>query len=202
MQDSLIPWESYRQIHLFPCLHITRLFVLKDQKCTDFWGWLVLSFTHIIFQNSLFKWLQSLNCLCLFLWTWYHFILLRDKLIASVLWYSYKQITLQTFLPNGSGNYSFRAEPGNYKLRIDAAPLPFLYACPFNGIDSVILTPINSHVDSVDFSVACNVYADYVSNSITPSTQFRPNHFVELYMNAGEISQNFSGNCFSEIILF
>ncbi|MBK6400088.1 MAG: T9SS type A sorting domain-containing protein [Bacteroidetes bacterium] len=107
-------------------------------------------------------------------------------------------ITLQTFLPNGSGNYSFRAEPGNYKLRIDAAPLPFLYACPFNGIDSVILTPINSHVDSVDFSVACNVYADYVSNSITPSTQFRPNHFVEVYMNAGEISQNFSGNCFSD----
>jgi len=107
-------------------------------------------------------------------------------------------IAMQTFLTNGSGNYSFRAEPGNYILRIEAAPIPFLYACPVNGVDSVILTQFNSHVDSVDFSLACKMTPDYISNSISPGNQFRPNHFVELFLNAGEISQNFSGNCFAD----
>lgn len=107
-------------------------------------------------------------------------------------------IVLQMFMTNGSGNYSFRAEPGNYKLRIDGVPIPYLYACPAYGVDSVILTQVNSHVDSVDFSLACNTTPDYISNSISPGNQFRPNHFVELFLNAGEISQNFSGNCFAD----
>lgn len=107
-------------------------------------------------------------------------------------------VALQMFLSNASGSYSFRAPLGNYNIILDSTVIPFDILCPQNGIQMVSLTPTDSLVDSVDFSLSCNLIPDYIANSISPMSIIRPNHVTLLFLNAGEKSQNYNGNCFND----
>lgn len=106
-------------------------------------------------------------------------------------------IQQQLCYTNSLGEYSFRAPLGNYNVTIDTTGLPFYINCPSVNLYNVILTPIDSMVDSLDFAMICRSNFDLASVSIVPYHGFVPGQQVELYVNIGEAASDFGTSCFN-----
>lgn len=108
-------------------------------------------------------------------------------------------VQIQQMLTDDYGRFSFKAEYGNYELKVDTTNAPYRVVCPVTFFGTSTITSADSMDTDIDFGLLCNYGFDLTAKSISPLQMFRPGFQNTLFINAGE-GMSFSGvNCASSI---
>ena len=106
---------------------------------------------------------------------------------------------IQSCFTNSNGDYSFRAQLGNYTVRINPLNIPIPFSCPATGSYTSQLTQIDSTDSGFNFALSCPNTFDLYAGSITPEAMFRPTRLVKVFVNAGDLFNFFGTSCYDSL---
>lgn len=109
--------------------------------------------------------------------------------------YQNGNLVQQTFT-NALGQYSFDTNIGNYQYSVDTTDMFINIACPPMGVQTSILTMIDSVDDNMDFGINCkNGFDIGVNTLLRNSGRFRPGNYATVNVLAGDISNHYNLHC-------
>lgn len=105
-------------------------------------------------------------------------------------------VLIQQTYTGGEGFYSFDTDTGTYNYTVDTTGIPVYVTCPLTGFQTSVLTAIDSMDYDMDFGMQCKPGFDVgVKSIVRDSGIFRPAHFVEVRVGAGDMSNFFGLQC-------
>ncbi len=108
--------------------------------------------------------------------------------------------TLQSFIFNTEGYYSFKTGFGTFEISIDTTNIPFDVICPATGHHTSTVSPSDSTDVDLNFGLICKPgYFDLQAKSISPNEILFPGSQVRIDLKAGDASLFYGINCTSGI---
>ncbi len=104
--------------------------------------------------------------------------------------------TLQSFIFNSEGYYSFKTGYGNYEIKIDTTGLPFDVVCPPSAKYISSITAVDSTDQNLDFGLLCKPgFFDLMAKSISAAHVLIPGHQSKLFLSAGDATLFYGVTC-------
>jgi len=98
------------------------------------------------------------------------------------------------------GHYSFEADTGNYTLIVDTTSLPLSLSCPPSGLQTSILTALDSTDFGLDFGFECKPGFDIgVKVVVADSGSLAPGKTIRVHAYAGDLSKQYGLTCASGV---
>ncbi|HLP50439.1 MAG TPA: T9SS type A sorting domain-containing protein [Chitinophagales bacterium] len=85
-----------------------------------------------------------------------------------------------------NGNYTFDTGIDTYAVTIDTTDIPFNVSCPLSGVDTAVLTAVDSFENSLDFALTCKPGFDVGAWSVLMHGRARPAEISMIDVHVGD----------------